>query len=389
MTNLNILHQEPTGVPKFNKEKHLTRVVDLLTTQLAPFKQKTIISDYRNDPLHPWHASGIVPGSSSLSGINTEITFEDIISQVEKYPDQKFDLDCNIPNNIIYITNDHNRKAKHEKCVDNLNKRNGFNYQSAGRVTVYLAKLDDKWIGVVEMGTHRVIKSIFQFGEEGFIRSNIVYDGTLDLELILKNDMYGVHFSDMNYRKPQTPEERIVSGVKANDPNMVKIYNILCELNLTVKDACNDFFHNKITCVTSSWSNLEFVIGKLDFESVLYATKMIQKHDKIDGKVKVLTQAQEVIGTIQKNFSDTLSRWSDDIVQDDFFDCFLEDYFVKKEYTQKDIRSTTNVEENVMEMMQKMNRFGKKKVANRQHKMFTNKDFIEVYPNFDGKLNLN
>ena len=116
---------------------------------------------------------------------------------------------------------------------------------------------------------------------------------------------------------------------------------------------------------------------------------MIQKHDKIDGKVKVLTQAQEVIGTIQKNFSDTLSRWSDDIVQDDFFDCFLEDYFVKKEYTQKDIRSTTNVEENVMEMMQKMNRFGKKKVPNRQHKMFTNKDFIEVYPNFDGKLNLN
>ena len=182
-------NQPATGVPKFNKDKHIKKLIDILEEQLSVYKDNNIITNYRD--AEGWEASGIPQGAENVKGLQSyAITFDDLITQVKLYPNEKFDIDCSIPLDKIFEITDHNRLPKHEKCVKHMKDANGFNYQKAGRITVYLVELYGEICCIVEMGNHRTFMGLFQFGKLGSIRANVVYLGTLELEKVLKMGIY-------------------------------------------------------------------------------------------------------------------------------------------------------------------------------------------------------
>ena len=378
-------NQPATGVPKFDKDKHIKKLVDILEEQLSIFKDNNIITNYRD--AEGWEASGIPQGAENVKGLESyAITFDDLLNQVKFYPDIQFDIDCSVPLDKIFEITDHNRLPKHDKCVKHMKDANGFNYQKAGRITVYLVEFDGEICCIVEMGNHRVLMSLFQFGKLGSIRANVVYLGTLELEKVLKMGIYEVHHADMNKRLPQTVENRIISGVKAEDKDMVRVYNWLCECNLTVLDSNKEYFHDTITCLISSWPNFEKNVQKFGVDNVEYATTKIQKYAE-DGQEKVLSQTQETIAGVRYLYLKEIENWSEDLGKD-FLEASLKDYFVTKENTQSDMKEYGDYAKNVMDLLKHMNRFGKKHIPHRAHKFATNQSFLKRFPDFDGSLSL-
>ena len=378
-------NQPATGVPKFDRDKHVKKLIDILEEQLSVFKDNNIITSKRDEK--GWEASGIPQGVENLSGLKSFIlTFEDLITQVKSYPDEQFDIDCNVPLDKIYELIDHNRLPKHEKCVKHMEDADGFNYQKAGRITVYLAELNGETVCIVEMGNHRVVMSLFQFGKLGSIRANVVYLGTLELEKILKMGIYEVHHADMNKRLPQTVENRIISGVKAGDKNMIKVYNWLCECNLTVLDSNKEYFHDTITCLISSWPNFEKNVAKFELVNVKYATSLIQKWAE-DGLERVLSQTQETIAGVKFLYPKEIENWTEDLGED-FLAASVKDYFETKGNTQSDMKESGDFAMNVMDLLKHMNRFGKKNVAYRAHKFATSTSFLKHFPDYKGHISL-
>ena len=378
-------NQPATGVPKFDKDKHVKKLIDILEEQLSIFKDNNIITSYRD--AEGWEASGVPQGVENVPQLkNFGVVFEDLITQVKLYPQQKFDLDCSVPLDKIYEITDHNRLPKHEKCVKHMKDANGFNYQKAGRITVYLVEFDGEICCIVEMGNHRVLMSLFQFGKLGSIRANVVYLGTLELEKVLKMGIYEVHHADMNKRLPQTVENRIISGVKADDKDMIKVYNWLCECNLTVLDSNKEYFNDTITCLISSWPNFEKNVQKFGLDNVEYATSKIQKYAE-DGQEKVLSQTQETIAGVKFLYTKEVDAWSEDLGKD-FLEASLKDYFVTKGNTQSDMKESGDFAMNVMDFLKHMNRFGKKHVSYRAHKFATPTSFLKYFPDFKGSLSL-
>ena len=72
-------NQPATGVPKFNKDKHIKKLVDILEEQLSIYKDNNIITNYRD--AEGWEASGIPQGAENVKGLHRyAITFDKLIN---------------------------------------------------------------------------------------------------------------------------------------------------------------------------------------------------------------------------------------------------------------------------------------------------------------------
>lgn len=175
-----------------------------------------------------WSPTGIEP--------ETNYTWDDLLLRVEQNPDKPFNLHgCRVPIDSVYVFPKFNRLPEPSVCQKNLNTNTlgaGLSYQGLGAPQFFLVKIDGEIVLISVAAGHRTIKCAFQFGYDGFIPgANVVYVGSLDLEAPMPLAS-ATHHQDCSKRNNQSANQRITSGVEAEDPKYVEQFQWMIDRGL-------------------------------------------------------------------------------------------------------------------------------------------------------------
>ena len=348
----------PINVQDFLKSIDETTIVsieDYLKEQLhLKYKKKTTLSEvqYSEDWDSP---QGIKP--------NRTFEWEDVISMIESNPDEKFNVsDVWVPTSKIYVIKKFNRFPSLSACIRNLNFTGGLYWEALDGPTFYIAKMmvdgQMEHILISTIGGHRTMKTVLTSGYDSELPSRVIYIGDLDLSSVSKRAAK-LHHIDCNKRANQTAQDRITSGVEAEDHVFVEVMKALLDMKLFVdekqmkSEAIEGF--RKI----SSWQNYWDLCSTIGYDHVKYAVGKIQ--DFTTDSV-VLTQSLETIATFRKHFDEIVQRQTDD---PDSFSEYLKQGFGSGFVSQSDYRQHSEVTSNVLWMVDHYHKYLKNTLGRR------------------------
>jgi hypothetical protein len=225
----------PINVQDFLKSIDETTIVsieDYLKEQLhLKYKKKTTLSEVQFQ--EDWDSpQGIKP--------NRTFEWEDVISMIESNPDEKFNIsDVWVPTSKIYVIKKFNRFPSLSACIRNLNFTGGLYWEALDGPTFYIAKMmvdsQMEHILVSTIGGHRTMKTVLTSGYDSELPSRVIYTGDLDLSSVSKRAAK-LHHIDCNKRANQTAQDRITSGVEAEDHVFVEVMKALLDMKLFVDE---------------------------------------------------------------------------------------------------------------------------------------------------------
>lgn len=252
-----------------------------------------------------WKPTGIEP--------ETNYTWDEILSRVEQHPHQPFNLHgCSIPISSVWIFPKFNRLPEPTHCKNNLNYNplgKGLSYQAMGSPQFFLVEIDGELACMSVAGGHRSIMSAMQFGYEGFIPGvNLIYVGSVELESAMPLAS-ATHHQDCSKRNNQNADQRLVSGVEANDEKLVEQFQWLMARNLyTDKTKMPDHVIKDMREITS-------------YSSIMTARKNVKKDsswdtvlewffDEVADGHKINTSSLEAVTIVWDTFGDVIKEKS-------------------------------------------------------------------------------
>jgi len=293
--------------------------------------------------------------STKSSGIKPDIrcTFDDVIQRVEKDPDKPFSVaDVEYSAILVWIISKFNRIPSVVAAIRNLSFHGGINWSAFDTPATYLAKDDlGNYILVSAKGGHRTVKVILTYGFDALLIGRITYIGTLDLEEVCKQAALDHHI-DCNKRSNQTADDRIVSGVEAEDFELQEVMKTLIDMKLYVKkelmkpDMIEGF--RKVT----SWQSLKTSVKNNGFDNTKYAVEKLI--DRTVGDTPIISQSVEVVANFINKFKKQIDIVSKKMNKDSM-NAFLEWYFSDITRNQSTVRAHDNVEDSTMVMLHQYN----------------------------------
>ena len=361
----------PINVQDFLKSIDETTIVsieDYLKEQLhLKYKKKTTLSEIQYS--EAWNSpNGIKP--------NRTFEWEDVISMIETNPDEKFNIsDVWVPTSKIYVIKKFNRFPSLPACIRNLNFTGGLYWEALDGPTFYIAKMmvdgQMSWVLISTIGGHRTMKTILTSGFGSEIPSRVIYMGDLDLDSVSKRAAK-LHHIDCNKRANQTAQDRITSGVEAEDHEFLKVMDALIDMKLFVDEKQMNSDKIKGFKKVSSWQNFKDQINVIGYDHVKYAVSKIQ--DCTEDSV-VLTQSVETIATFRKHFNKIVQRQTDDL---DSLDVYLRHGFESGFVSQGDYRQHSDVTSNVLWMIEQYHKYLKNKVG-KQRAVITKQHQLKAF----------
>ena len=348
----------PINVQDFLKSIDETTIVsieDYTKEQLQQkYKKKTTLSEvqYSED----WNSPhGIKP--------NRTFEWEDVISMIETNPDEKFNIsDVWVPTSKIYVIKKFNRFPSLQASINNLNFTDGLYWEALDTPTFYIAKMmvdgQMEYILISTIGGHRTMMTILTTGYGSELPSKVIYIGELILSTVSKRAAK-LHHIDCNKRSNQTAQDRITSGVEAEDHEFLKIMDALIDMKLFVDEKQMKSDKIKGFRKISSWQNFKEQIKLIGYDHVKYAVGKIQDFTK---DTVVLTQSVETIATFRKYFDDIVQRQTDD---PDSLNEYLRHGFESGYISQGDYRQHSDVTSNVLWMVDQYHKYLKNKLERR------------------------
>lgn len=346
----------PIDVQDYLKSISDTQIItieSLVKEMISNNKKATTLNELQF--INDWNPpNGIMP--------NRAYEWNEIISMIENNPDKHFNIsDVWCSTSIIYVIKKFNRFPDLTKAINNLNFHGGFYWEALDTPTFYIVKMEVngkmEYVLISTIGGHRVAKMILTNGYGSEIPLRIIYIGNLEIGAVSKRAAY-LHHIDCNKRANQSAEDRIASGVEAEDEKFVQVMDSLIDCKLYVDSNQMDADKIKDFRKCSSWQNFKSAIRDNGYENVKYSVEKLQKYtSKSD---TILSGSAETISKFRKCFNGVIQRQSDD---KDTLDKFLEHYFGNMGLTQKDVRSNGKVVEDSLELVNWFNRFAKTKLG--------------------------
>ena len=342
----------PINVQDYLKSISDTQIVtieSLVKEMISNNKTATTLTELQF--LQQWNApNGIAPSRAH--------EWEDILALIENNPEETFsiaDVWCNT--SLIYVIKKFNRFPDLTKSISNLKFHGGFYWEALDTPTFYIVKMlvngKMEYVLISTIGGHRVAKMVLTSGYGSEIPLRIIYTGSLEIGSVAKRAAY-LHHIDCNKRANQSAEDRIASGVEAEDYAFTQVMEALIDCKLYVDSDQMDSTKTKGFRKCSSWQNFKSAIKDNDYENVKYAVEKLQQYTN-DPDV-ILAQSAEAIARFRMCFDKVIQRQSDD---KDTLDRFLNHYFKQFCLTQKDVRSTGKVVDDTLELVNLFNRFAK------------------------------
>ena len=286
--------------------------------------------------------------SKTQSGVRPEkrYIFQDVVNRVKENPDKKFSMsDVWAPSNLVTIISKFNRHPSMTSAITHLNFANGLNWSSFDTPSMYLAEDENGDLLLVSAkGGHRTVMGILTFGFACDLPVRITYIGTLDLEEVCKQAAIDHHI-DCNKRNNQTADDRIVSGVEAEDYALLEVMQSLIDFKLYVKedlmkpDMIKDF--RKCT----SWQSIKISIKNNGYAQTKYAVEHLIKNTQ---KEAIISQSVEVVANFKNKFQKQIDKVfpkSYDSLSD-----FIEWYFSDYSRNQHTLRSGGDTDECTIEL---------------------------------------
>ena len=355
-------------IQKYLKTVHETQIIsieDNIRNHLKNNKKYNTLSEIQKH--NKWNKpEGIMPDRT--------YTFDDVIKRAEQNPDKPFSVsDVWAPTSKIHVVKKFNRIPEVDKVIKNLNFTNCLNWEALDNPHYYLCKYKGMMILCSTIGGHRGTLVVLSEGFDSDIPCKVTYIGTLDLETVHGRCAL-IHHIDCNKRVNQGAEDRISSGVEANDLEFIEVMEDLLSCNLYV-----DKEQMKPEMVTdcrqiSSWMNFKSSVKDYSFENVKWAVEQIIKNTD-DGE-KIIAQSVETIACIKHYFQIDIKR-VERIADGDTFVKFLEEFFHLGN-TKQDIRHHGKVIKDVLELVGAYNKYVKKRFGCRYAPIPT-KRLFEVF----------
>ena len=222
----------PIDVQDYLKSISDTQIItieSLVKEMISNNKKATTLTELQF--LHDWNApNGIAPSRAN--------EWEDILAMIENNPEETFsiaDVWCNT--SLIYVIKKFNRFPDLTKAISNLNFHGGFYWEALDTPTFYIVKMlvngKMEYVLISTIGGHRVAKMILTSGYDSEIPLRIIYIGNLEIGSVAKRAAY-LHHIDCNKRANQSAEDRIASGVEAEDYAFTQVMEALIDCKLYV-----------------------------------------------------------------------------------------------------------------------------------------------------------
>lgn len=226
-------------------------------------------------------------------------SFDDILKRAKQNPNTPFSVsDVWAPTSKIYIITKFNRVPKVPKVISNLNFTSCLNWEALDSPHYYLCLYKGMMILCSTIGGHRGTLVVLSEGFDSEIPCKVTYIGTLDIETV--NDRCAlIHHIDCNKRVNQGAEDRMASGVEANDEKFEVTFRHLIQCKLYVdKEKMKPSMINDFRQI-SSWMSFESSVKDFGFTDVKFAVDQIICNTK--DNEKVLSQAVETIACIKQD----------------------------------------------------------------------------------------
>tara|TARA_B100002019_G_C21258001_1_gene595060 strand:+ start:1256 stop:2395 length:1140 start_codon:yes stop_codon:yes gene_type:complete len=360
--------EKVVDIQKYLKSVHETQIIsieDNIRNHLKNNKKYNTLSEIQNH--NKWgRPEGIMPDRA--------YTFDDIIKRVEQNPDKQFSVsDVWAPTSKIYVIKKFNRIPEVDKVIKNLNFTNCLNWEALDNPHYYLCKYKDMMILCSTIGGHRGTLVVLSEGFNSDIPCKVTYIGTLDIETVHGRCAL-IHHIDCNKRVNQGAEDRISSGVEANDLEFIEVMKDLLTCKLYVDKQQMKPSMIKGCRQISSWMNFKSSVKDYGFENVKWSVEQIISNTNDDEKI--IAQAVETIACVKYHFQNDIKR-IERVGEGDTFVEFLKDYFYLGN-TQQDIRHHGKVVKDVVEIVNAYNKFVKRRYGVRYAPISSKRKF-EVF----------
>ena len=360
--------EKVVDIQKYLKSVHETQIIsieDNIRNHLKNNKKYNTLSEIQNH--NKWgRPEGIMPDRA--------YTFDDIIKRVEQNPDKQFSVsDVWAPTSKIYVIKKFNRIPEVDKVIKNLNFTNCLNWEALDNPHYYLCKYKDMMILCSTIGGHRGTLVVLSEGFNSDIPCKVTYIGTLDIETVHGRCAL-IHHIDCNKRVNQGAEDRISSGVEANDLEFIEVMKDLLTCKLYVDKQQMKPSMIKGCRQISSWMNFKSSVKDYGFENVKWSVEQIISNTNDDEKI--IAQAVGTIACVKYHFQNDIKR-IERVGEGDTFVEFLKDYFYLGN-TQQDIRHHGKVVKDVVEIVNAYNKFVKRRYGVRYAPISSKRKF-EVF----------